>query len=152
MERELRACRLQCEINEQRRLQTQRGNMSVPSWTCQIRRWHWQFINSPLIMTGSAIDVATSARSAVPGSSPTFAGKPSMTLSERWTKWVSPYSPRSSKSGWIIEVLRRRGLRRSRGGGDVSDWLEAGHTKAELEDFCMSAPLWTPQNTPAEAI
>jgi hypothetical protein len=27
-------------------------------------------------------------------------------------------------------------------GGDVSDWLDAGHTKSELEDFCYSTPDW----------
>ena len=29
--------------------------------------------------------------------------------------------------------------------GDVSDWLDAGHTKDELECVCLDAPLWEPQ-------
>jgi AAA domain len=29
-------------------------------------------------------------------------------------------------------------------GGDVSDWIDAGHTKGELEDVCYSAQLWLP--------
>jgi hypothetical protein len=34
--------------------------------------------------------------------------------------------------------------------GDVSDWLKAGHTKAELESICVAAPVWQPAGeTPA---
>jgi RecA-family ATPase len=29
--------------------------------------------------------------------------------------------------------------------GDVSDWLDAGHTKDELEDVCCKAPDWQPE-------
>jgi hypothetical protein len=29
-------------------------------------------------------------------------------------------------------------------GGDVSDWLDAGHRKDDLEDWCSSAPAWNP--------
>lgn len=28
--------------------------------------------------------------------------------------------------------------------GDVSDWLDAGHTKAELERECLMTPIWQP--------
>jgi hypothetical protein len=30
-------------------------------------------------------------------------------------------------------------------GGDVSDYLDAGNTKEQLEQFCLSAPIWQPQ-------
>jgi hypothetical protein len=29
--------------------------------------------------------------------------------------------------------------------GDVSDWLDVGHSKEELIDTCLNAPLWEPQ-------
>jgi hypothetical protein len=35
-------------------------------------------------------------------------------------------------------------------GGDVSDWLDAGHTSEELVDFSLGEPIWTP-DTPAPA-
>ena len=31
-------------------------------------------------------------------------------------------------------------------GGDVSDWLELGHSKEELERVCLDAPLWKPES------
>lgn len=36
-------------------------------------------------------------------------------------------------------------------GGDVSDWLDMGHTKDDLEDFCCSAPDWEPGITDDDA-
>jgi hypothetical protein len=33
--------------------------------------------------------------------------------------------------------------------GDVSDWLDAGHTQAELESICVAAPLWRPDGAEA---
>jgi putative DNA primase/helicase len=33
-------------------------------------------------------------------------------------------------------------------GGDISDWLDAGHTKQELEDICYATPLWDPSQSP----
>jgi hypothetical protein len=32
--------------------------------------------------------------------------------------------------------------------GDVSDWLDMGHSKEELIDTCFEAPLWEPQAEP----
>jgi hypothetical protein len=32
--------------------------------------------------------------------------------------------------------------------GDVSDWLDLGHSKEELVDTCFEAPLWEPQAEP----
>jgi hypothetical protein len=34
-------------------------------------------------------------------------------------------------------------------GGDVSDWLDMGRTKDDLEDFCYSTPDWKPEPAPA---
>jgi hypothetical protein len=42
-----------------------------------------------------------------------------------------------------VKIIRLPGLGE---GGDVSDWLEAGHTRAELEDVCYSAPNWEPES------
>jgi energy-coupling factor transporter ATP-binding protein EcfA2 len=36
-------------------------------------------------------------------------------------------------------------------GGDVSDWLDAGHTKDELIRLAKAAPDWTPNAEPTEA-
>ena len=36
-------------------------------------------------------------------------------------------------------------------GGDVSDWLDAGHTKDELEDVCYSPPDWEPESSSSSA-
>jgi hypothetical protein len=41
-----------------------------------------------------------------------------------------------------VKIMRLPGLPE---GGDVSDWLDAGHTKAELEDVCYSTPDWEPE-------
>jgi AAA domain-containing protein len=30
--------------------------------------------------------------------------------------------------------------------GDVSDWLDAGHSKEQLEQVCLDAPIWQPQD------
>jgi hypothetical protein len=38
-----------------------------------------------------------------------------------------------------IKIIRLPGLG---DGGDVSDWLDAGHSKDELEDVCYSTPDW----------
>jgi Family of unknown function (DUF5906) len=45
-----------------------------------------------------------------------------------------------------IRIIRLPGLGE---GGDVSDWLAAGHTKQELEDVCYATPLWDPTHAPA---
>jgi hypothetical protein len=37
-------------------------------------------------------------------------------------------------------------------GGDVSDWLGAGHTKGELEDICYWAPDWEPEASSSMAV
>jgi hypothetical protein len=36
-------------------------------------------------------------------------------------------------------------------GGDVSDYLDAGNSKAQLEEVCLSAPIWEPQAEQAAA-
>lgn len=43
-----------------------------------------------------------------------------------------------------IKIIRPPGLGE---GGDVSDWLDAGHTKGELEDVCYSTPDWEPASS-----
>ncbi len=35
-------------------------------------------------------------------------------------------------------------------GGDVSDYLDAGNTKEQLEQICLSAPIWQPPAEPAD--
>ena len=40
-----------------------------------------------------------------------------------------------------IRIVR---LSRLSGGDDVSDWLDAGHTKQEFEHACCTTPLWSP--------
>jgi hypothetical protein len=44
-----------------------------------------------------------------------------------------------------VKIIRLPGLPE---GGDVSDWLDAGHTKAEPEDVCYSTPDWEPESSP----
>jgi RecA-family ATPase len=44
-----------------------------------------------------------------------------------------------------IKIIRLPGLEPK---GDVSDWLDAGHTQTELEDFCCAAPGWKPTDEP----
>ncbi|WP_315792683.1 AAA family ATPase [Bradyrhizobium sp. SZCCHNRI1002] len=34
--------------------------------------------------------------------------------------------------------------------GDVSDWLDAGHSQAELESICVAAPLWRSESAAAD--
>jgi RecA-family ATPase len=46
-----------------------------------------------------------------------------------------------------IRIVPLPGLRE---GGDVSDWLDAGHDGEELVEFSFDQPLWTP-DTPAPA-
>jgi Protein of unknown function (DUF3987) len=36
-------------------------------------------------------------------------------------------------------------------GGDVSDWLDMGRTKDDLEDFCYSTPNWQPEASSASS-
>jgi RecA-family ATPase len=43
-----------------------------------------------------------------------------------------------------IKVVKLPGLDGTEGKKDVSDWLGAGHTKAELESVCAAAPYWIP--------
>jgi RecA-family ATPase len=46
-----------------------------------------------------------------------------------------------------VRIVRFPGLAE---GGDVSDWLDAGHDADELVKVCFDTPLWTP-DTPAPA-
>jgi hypothetical protein len=43
-----------------------------------------------------------------------------------------------------IKIIRLPGLGE---GGDVSDWLDAGHTRPDLEDVCYSTPDWEPESS-----
>ena len=40
-----------------------------------------------------------------------------------------------------VKIIRLPGLPE---GGDISNWLDAGHTEAELQDVCYSTPDWEP--------
>jgi hypothetical protein len=40
-----------------------------------------------------------------------------------------------------VRIVRLPGLSE---GGDVSDWLDAGHKSEELVDFSLDTPIWTP--------
>jgi hypothetical protein len=42
-----------------------------------------------------------------------------------------------------IKIIRLPGLAE---GGDISDWLDHGHTAEEFEDVCYHTPLWSPDN------
>jgi hypothetical protein len=44
-----------------------------------------------------------------------------------------------------IRIIQLPGLNE---GGDISDWLAAGHTNQELEDVCYATPLWEPSQSP----
>jgi RecA-family ATPase len=48
-----------------------------------------------------------------------------------------------------VKIIRLPGLAE---GGDISDWLDAGHTAEEFEDTCYRAPEWTPETPVAENI
>lgn len=50
--------------------------------------------------------------------------------------------------GCIVRVVELPGLPEK---GDVSDWLDAGHTKAELSEMAKAAPIWTPETAPEVA-
>jgi hypothetical protein len=41
-----------------------------------------------------------------------------------------------------VKIIRLPGLAEDE---DVSDWLDAGHTKAEFEDVCYRTPKWEPE-------
>jgi RecA-family ATPase len=43
-----------------------------------------------------------------------------------------------------IRIIRLPGLAE---GGDISDWLDAGHTTEEFEEVCYQTPDWTPDDT-----
>ncbi len=45
-----------------------------------------------------------------------------------------------------IKIIRMPGLTGEKDNKDVSDWLDQGHTKVELEDICASTPDWTPDD------
>jgi hypothetical protein len=47
-----------------------------------------------------------------------------------------------------VKIIRLPGLGK---GGDVSDWLDAGHRKHELEDVCYSTPDWEPESAPSSS-
>ena len=36
-------------------------------------------------------------------------------------------------------------------GGDISNWLDAGHTKAEFQDVCYSTPDWELVSSPSSS-
>jgi hypothetical protein len=42
-----------------------------------------------------------------------------------------------------VKIIRLPGLAE---GGDVSDWLDVGHTRQELEEVCYSTPDWEPES------
>lgn len=42
-----------------------------------------------------------------------------------------------------VKIIKLPGLPKR---GDISDWLDMGHTKAELEDVCYSTPDWNPES------
>ena len=50
--------------------------------------------------------------------------------------------------GCIVRGVELTGLPEK---GDVSDWLDAGHTKAELSELAKAAPIWTPETAPEVA-
>jgi hypothetical protein len=43
-----------------------------------------------------------------------------------------------------VKIIKLPGLTQ---GGDISDWLDMGHTKAELEDTCCSTSDWKPESS-----
>ena len=43
-----------------------------------------------------------------------------------------------------VKIIRLPGLPE---GTDISDWLDAGHTRQELEDVCYSTPDWEPESS-----
>ena len=43
-----------------------------------------------------------------------------------------------------VKLIRLPGLPE---GGDISNWLDAGHTEAELQDVCYSTPDWEPESS-----
>jgi hypothetical protein len=47
-----------------------------------------------------------------------------------------------------VKIIRLPGLGE---GGDVSDWLDAGHRKQELEDVCYSTPDWELESAPSSS-
>ena len=42
-----------------------------------------------------------------------------------------------------VKIIRLSGLAE---GEDISDWLDVGHTRQELEDVCYSTPDWEPES------
>jgi RecA-family ATPase len=46
-----------------------------------------------------------------------------------------------------VKIVKLPGLTGERHSKDVSDWLDVGHTKAELEDVCCATPDWEPNST-----
>lgn len=50
--------------------------------------------------------------------------------------------------GCVVRVVELPGLTEK---GDVSDWLDAGHTKEELSELAKAAPIWTPETAPEVA-
>jgi hypothetical protein len=42
-----------------------------------------------------------------------------------------------------VKIIRLPGLAE---GKDISDWLDAGHTRQDLEDVCYSTPDWEPES------
>jgi RecA-family ATPase len=47
-----------------------------------------------------------------------------------------------------VRIVRLRGLS---DGGDVSDWLDAGHRADEFVEQCFAAPIWKPTEVPSQS-
>jgi hypothetical protein len=48
-----------------------------------------------------------------------------------------------------VKIIRLPGLAE---GEDISDWLDAGHTRQDLEDICYSTPDWEPESASSSSI
>jgi hypothetical protein len=48
-----------------------------------------------------------------------------------------------------VKIIRLPGLAE---GEDVSDWLDAGHTRQDLEDVCYSTPDWEPGSASSSSV
>ena len=48
-----------------------------------------------------------------------------------------------------VKIIRLPGLAE---GKDISDWLDVGHTRQELEDVCYSTPDWEPESVSSSSM
>lgn len=64
------------------------------------------------------------------------------TAVEPWASWPSADDDAPELAPLRVKVVRLPGLPAS---GDVVDYLDAGHTRAELVDLIDRTPCWTPQ-------